>query len=72
LFRAYFRLHPEHENATLKLTAAEADVLLTAIDLATSNSSSKAALEATTKQERDEAIQQVRRRLSALKPAGAT
>jgi hypothetical protein len=67
LFRAYFRLHPEHENATLKLTAAEADVLLTAIDLATSNSSSKAALEATTKQERDDAIRQLRRRLSALR-----
>jgi hypothetical protein len=67
LFRAYFRLHPEHENVALKLTAAEADVQLAAIELANSNSADKAALEATAKQERDEAIRQLRRRLSGLR-----
>jgi hypothetical protein len=67
LFRAYFRLHPEHENVALKLTAAEADVQLAAIETAQSNSANKAALEATVKQERDEAIRQLRRRLSGLR-----
>jgi hypothetical protein len=67
LFRAYFRLHPEHENAPLDLTAAEADVLLAAIDSTQSLSDAAAVLEATAKQERDAAIQKLRRRLSALR-----
>jgi hypothetical protein len=67
LFRAYFRLHPEHENAALKLTAAEADVQLAAIEAAQSNNADKATLEATAKKERDEAIRQLRRRLSGLR-----
>jgi hypothetical protein len=67
LFRAYFRLHPEHENAPLDITAAEADVMLAAIDSAQSLSDGRAALEATAKQERDAAVRQLRRRLSALR-----
>jgi hypothetical protein len=67
LFRAYFRLHPEHENAPLVITAAQADSVLAAIDTAQSLSDTSAALEATTKQERDEAVRQLRRRLSALR-----
>jgi hypothetical protein len=67
LFRAYFRLHSEHENAPLNITAAEADVILAAIDSAQSLSDGHAALEASAKQERDAAIRQLRRRLSALR-----
>jgi hypothetical protein len=66
-FRAYFRLHPEHENAPLEVTAAEADVILAAIDTAQALSDSKAALEATVKQQRDDAIRQLRRCLTALR-----
>jgi hypothetical protein len=67
LFRAYLRLHPEHENAPLDITAAKCDALLAAIDSAQSLSDAAAALEATAKQERDAAIQKLRRRLSALR-----
>jgi hypothetical protein len=67
LFRAYFRLHPVHENVPLEITAAQADSVLAAIDAAQSLSDTSAALEATTKQERDEAIRKLRRRLSALR-----
>jgi hypothetical protein len=67
LFRAYFRLHPEHENAPLEVTAAEADVMLAAIDSAQSLSDGRAALEVAAKQERDRAFKQLRRRLSALR-----
>jgi hypothetical protein len=67
LFRAYFRLHPVHENAPLEITAAKADSVLAAIDTAQSLSDTNAALEATAKQERDEAVRKLRRRLSALR-----
>jgi hypothetical protein len=67
LFRAYFRLHPEHENAPLNITAAEADLTLAAIDSSQSLSDTATALEATAKRERDTAIQKLRRRLSALR-----
>jgi hypothetical protein len=67
LFRAYFRLHPVHENVPLEITAAQADSVLAAIDAAQSLSDTNAALEATAKQERDEAVRQLRRRLSALR-----
>jgi hypothetical protein len=67
LFRAYFRLHPEHENAPLEITAAQANSILAAIDTAQSLSDTSAALEATAIQERDEAVRKLRRRLSALR-----
>jgi hypothetical protein len=67
LFRAYLRLHPEHENAPLEITAAKADSILAAIDTAQSLSDTNAALEATAKQERDEAVRKLRRRLTALR-----
>jgi hypothetical protein len=67
LFRAYFRLHPEHENAPLNITAAQADVVLAAIDSKQSMSDTASALEAMAKQERDGAMQKLRRRLSALR-----
>jgi hypothetical protein len=48
----------------LDITAAEADVTLAAIDSTQSLSDAAAALEVTAKQERDAAIQQLRRRPS--------
>jgi hypothetical protein len=65
--RAYFRAHPEHENAPLDVSAARADALIASIAAAEYAAEAGKAQRVGSKQVRDAAIKQLRRRMSALR-----
>jgi hypothetical protein len=65
--RAYFRLHPEHANPLMGVTEAAIDAVLNSLAQSRGAVQDAQRAEALAKQERDDALTQLRRRLSAVR-----